>query len=118
MALTDDPSEWLFGFDVQGDVGPITYYTDARDRIVSFPRYPPLHPPSPTQQVFRDLLRSAASQWRALTPDQRTAWRLATRRCSSAITATAIWFYLVRTREFELITTMERISGIPLVAPT
>lgn len=109
-------SRWL-GMYVTGDIGPLTFYTSQRAKLVAFPRAPPLHPPSPTQEIIRGLFITYATSWRNLTHDQRQEWLTAARRCNLAISGYNLFFWYCRSRDDAELATIERQSGITLTKP-
>jgi hypothetical protein len=110
-------SRWI-GYIVQGDIGPLTLYTSKRGKMVSYPRAPPLCPPSAAQEGMRDVFRQAATGWRALTPDQRRDWLTAARRATLTITGYDLWTWFWRTRREDQLRTVERLAGLTLTRPT
>lgn len=119
MAHTIHPENkcWI-GLSAQGDLGPLTIYTDKRGKTVFFLRAPPLVPASPTQEVMREFFRNAASQWRKTTRANRDAWQRAANRCSLGISGYNLWVWYLRHREEKVIETIERQSGETLIRPT
>lgn len=109
-------SRWL-GMYVTGDIGPLTFYTNQRARMVAFPRAPPLCPPTQTQEVFREYFRTQATAWRALSTDQRQQWLAVARRCNLAISGYNLWTWYYRHRQTDELATLERQAGITLTKP-
>ncbi len=102
---------------VTGDIGPLTFYTSQRGKLVAFPRAPPLSPPSPTQEYFRAYFIAAATAWRALTQPQRNDWSRAAYRAHLSISGINLWFWFYRTRDEENLHTIEAQTGITLARP-
>lgn len=109
-------STWL-ALNIQGDIGPLTLYTSSRGKIVGFLRAPPLNPPTPTQEAIRDIFRNAATQWRALTSDQRIAWRTVATRCNLGITGYNLWTWFYRARYAAGLRVLELKANITLTLP-
>lgn len=109
-------SRWL-GMYITGDIGPLTFYTNQRAKLVAFPRAPPLHPPSTTQEAIRELFRDYATKWRALTHAQRAQWLSAGRKANLAITGYNLFFWFCRSRDEAELRTIERQTGITLTRP-
>jgi hypothetical protein len=110
-------SRVILGFNVQGDLGPLTMYTSKRKKMVAFLRAPPLNPPSPIQRYLRDTFREAARQWRAQGAPNRSLWNTAVRRANLGLSGYNLWVWFSRTRNHAALTTIERQSGITLPRP-
>lgn len=109
-------NQWrLFGWNIQGDLGPVTTYTSRRGRLVLFPRSPPLTPPSPGQAAMRDIWRAAAQLWRLLPPEKRQAWMQLAQIAKLRMHGYALWTYYVRTADDATIETLQRTSGITVL---
>lgn len=104
------------GWVVWGDVGDITVYHDKRNRIVAFDKTFPQKPPSPKQEAQRQLLTDAAEAWQALTPAQRQAWELATKRASLAMCGYCLWVHHQLTGDDQAIKTIERQTHTTLIS--
>lgn len=109
-------SRWL-GMYITGDIGPLTFYTSQRAKLVAFPRAPPLHPPSALQEHFRESFQQAAAFWRSLNDAQREQWLEAARRCNLAISGYNLLFWYWRHRDAAELATIERQSRITLTKP-
>lgn len=110
--------EWfkLFGLNTQGDLGSLTTYTSqARKKLVVFPRAPPLNPPSTEQIYQRQRFVAAGAQWRALTPQKRRDWEFAARRASLKCTGYNLFVFWSLTNDTKVIQTVERQSGRALL---
>lgn len=109
-------NQWrMIGWNIQGDLGPITTYTSRRGRLVLFPRSPPLAPPSPGQAAMRDVWRAAAQLWRLMAPNQRNAWMQLAQRAKLRMHGYALWVYYVRTADRATIETLQRTTGITVL---
>jgi len=111
------PNDNWIGFNIQGDIGPLTLYTSARGKLVGFLRAPPLNPPSPTQEAIREYFRQCAAEWRSLSTDQRNQWLQAARRARISIGGYNLYTWFWRTRNEDQLATIERQSGITLDRP-
>ena len=117
MAQSKSPFISVMGWNVQGDLAGITYYTSKRNGLVAFPKAPPLVPPSPLQTVMRNRFRLIATAWRSLPKAKREAWmRLAT--------ASRLWchgynlfVFWIQKKDDAPIRTMERRTGIKVLDP-
>jgi hypothetical protein len=109
----------LLGFVQWGDFANLTTYRSKRGKLVWFEKTWPDKPPSPKQEIQREIWRAAASQWRELTDDQRHQWALAARRASLCMTGYNLWIYwyisfddaTIRTLEHQTHTTLLPIGG-------
>jgi hypothetical protein len=86
----------MLGFRPTGDLGPLTYYTSARNKIVFFPKAPPLHPPSYLQTVQRNRYRLAAIAWNDLPEVERLNWEKIAKTAKLTINGynLFVWYYL------------------------
>jgi hypothetical protein len=107
----------ILGMNVQGDLGPMTMYTSKRKKLVAFLRAPPLNPPSPTQEIMRDLFRTYAANWRAAGQTTRDAWNSACKRCNLGLCGYTLWVWFSRTRDAGSLATIEQQSGLSLPRP-
>jgi hypothetical protein len=115
--LTRDAPLWNFlGWNTQGDLGPWTMYTAQDGRLVVFPRSPPKELASPDQFHFRQRFRLAAAAWRSLAPAVRSAWNRAAGRAHLRITGNNLYMYWLLTGDRSAIETVQRQSGIQLLA--
>ena len=118
MAHTQHPSNGvILGWNVQGDLGPLSIYTSSRGKTVFYPRAPPLQGPSPTQEFMRELFRTAAAAWRCLTPYQRVDWLAVARTTGLGINGYCLWVWYYRARDRSRLATLEKQSGIQLAKP-
>lgn len=112
----DPPHRMIFGFFATGDLGPLTIYTSQRNRVVLFPKSPPLNPPSPLQRSLRNQMRLSAMAWRGLTPAQRSAWSRAAPAAGLRISGYNLWVHYQRYKDDEIIRGVERRSGEQLLS--
>lgn len=111
------PSDTWIGLNIQGDIGPITLYTSQRNKIVGFLRAPPLNPPTPKQEIIRDIFRTAATQWRALTTPQRTDWARLADRCNLGVTGYNLFTWYSYRRNYASLNTLQIKAKITLTLP-
>jgi hypothetical protein len=102
---------------VTGDLGPLTFYTSQRAKLVAFPRASPLHPPTAAQESIREYFRTCAAAWRALNQQQRIDWQTAAKRCNLRITGYNLFTWYYRCRDTSELATIQRQSGITLAHP-
>lgn len=118
MALSHINLAPILGLQVQGDLGPITMYTQykaGRRSIVAFPKIWLSDPTTIKQLHHRNRVRNAATAWRNLTPEVRLKWKLAARKLSLRTNGYALWVTWHMTRDRHMIATIERQSGLALI---
>jgi len=115
MAHTVMKFQHVLGYNVQGDLGGLTTYTNKNRRVVWFPQMPPLKPPTEEQNQQRDAIRNAAADWRALTVGERTNWRDAANKARLRITGYNFFTYWKLKNDDGAVHTVERITGITLI---
>lgn len=107
----------FLGVNTQGDLGPYTFYTDARRNLVWFIKAPPLEPPSYLQGHQRNKWRAAIRVWRSLLPTQRIDWQRAAQRTYLRITGYNLFIYSQTVHDPCTIATVEKQSRISLQPP-
>lgn len=106
---------WRFlGFNTQGDIGPVTFYTSARKKLVFFQKAPPLAPASREQLHHRNLFRLAATSWRLLTAAQRNAWESASKRAKTMLNGYALYLHFFTLGDKPGLDTIRRQAGVNL----
>lgn len=103
-------------FTCQGDVGTLTTYT-SKQEIIVFLKAWLSDPTSPRQQEHRDRIRCAARMWNLLCPCAKERWERATQSPRLMITGFSLWTMWFLTQRDDLIRTIERQSGVPLLPP-
>lgn len=114
MAYVPERMYHVFGFHPSGDLGPLTFYTSKRGRLVFFPKAPPLSPPSTRQRHERNRFKLIAQSWNALAKDVRQRWSLAARKASLAISGYNLYVYYCYTLDRQALATIERQTGLTL----
>lgn len=96
MKLSKPSIYHMLGFRPTGDLGPLTFYTSAKNQIVFFPKAPPLNPPSYLQTVQRNRFRLAAKTWHMLPPAERDNWEHVAKTAKLTINGynLFVWYYL------------------------
>lgn len=107
----------LAGFNVTGDVGPLTVYRSRRRALVFYPRMPALNPPSTLQLIQRNRWTTAAILWRAALPATRADWEAAAQKARLMCTGYNLWVYHQCTGDDATLRTITRNTGIGLVNP-
>jgi hypothetical protein len=70
-----------------GDLGPFTYYTSKKRKVIRFLRSPPTSPPSAMQIRQRQKWTAAAATWTTQRESDRDWWRQLARINHLKITA-------------------------------
>ena len=120
MAKSDVRSGSYLGFQVQGDIGPITYYTQfkaGKKTIVAFAKVWLSDPTTLRQLNHRNRVRAAAAAWKLLTPQVKADWQRACRKLSLRVNGYALWTFWHMIQDRSTIATIERQSGIQLLTP-
>lgn len=113
MLLTDRRIWSLLGLRPTGDLGPLTFYTTQKRRVVAFPRAPPLSPPSPRQTFQRNKFRACAWAWSFLTPQRRQDWLQLAKTNRLRITGYNLFVYYQLTGDNAAIRTLKPYWGPP-----
>lgn len=114
MAFQEPDAVRLWGWNVQGDIGPLTIYTSRRRQVVVFDKAPPLEPASYTQLVMRNRWRLAARAWQALTASNRSAWEEATQKGKLMLTGYNLWIWWITKQQRGALETIVRQTGVNL----
>lgn len=101
----------FLGFAVTGDLGPLTLSTIRGNRLQAYAKAPPKEPASAAQQLFRQWMRTTASAWRNLTPEQRTWWKNTANQSGCRATGPGLWLWYNRKRDSEVLRTLARQAG-------
>lgn len=104
----------VLGWYVTGDLGPYTIYTNARGKIVWFPRSPPLMPPTIHQTQQRQNFKLAAQAWRSFDAATRAAWERVARRTSMQMTGYNLFVWRSTHTDITPILTAARQAGVPI----
>lgn len=104
-------------FKAQGDVGPLTCYTNHRG-IIMFLKAWLRDPASPRQVAHRDRIRACAANWQAADPVVKSNYELATHRLSLYINGYNLWVCMsMNTSARDAMPTIERQSRLTLPLP-
>lgn len=110
---------WLCGicFKIQGDVGPLTTYTNRQQGKVAYAKDSIRHEPTPARLRQRAYFDYAATHWRALTQDERDRWERITKRLSLPLTGFNLFTSQVTRPDPHALRTVCRHSGIFVPQP-
>ncbi len=100
----------VLGWNIQGDLGPWTFYTSQRKGLVWFLKAPPKTPPTVSQVHQRNKFRIAAVCWNKLTPQQREDWRIACLQANLAISGYNFFVFYLTNGTDAHVQTIERQS--------
>lgn len=104
-------------FKSQGDVGPLTSYTNKRG-IVMFLKAWLRDPASEKQIAHRDRIRACAKNWKAAPKTTRQAYERATKKLSLYINGYNLWVCASMNQTGRsAIATLERQTGLALPLP-
>jgi len=115
MATIDQRWFKYIGWNSQGDLGPLTMYTNQKRKLVFFAKMPPLNPPSFRQVLLRERFRLLGQTWSALTPDQRDAWNKMAIKGRLRIHGYNLYSYWQLTRDSATIRTIQHQTGITVL---
>lgn len=102
------------GWNTQGDLGPYTFYTSRRKKLVFYLKAPPQEAPSYLRLLNQQRWSLIAASWRTLTPAQQAAWATAARKARLKITARNLYYYYHTTRDAPAVATVARHAGMTL----
>lgn len=108
----------FLGLRPTGDLGPLTIYTNARNKMVSFPKAPPLTPPSRLQRAQRAKFKQIGRLWQTLTKEERHEWQAAADDAGVYCTGFNLFTYYQISRDEPAIRTIERQTGRALLGAT
>lgn len=116
---TIPPSIWQFiGVLTNGDLGPYTFYTSHRKRLVVFPKTWPKDPATYNQTLNRDRWRHAAIRWKALSESTKSAWNDLSRKGNCTVTGYNLFLHYIVGKGSGTIETLQRNTGIDVTTPT
>ncbi len=105
----------IIGIRPTGDLGGLTSYTSMRGKPVWYLKAPPKIPATRWQNHQRNLIRSIASTWTALSPEKRAAWMEAGLKARLSITGYNLFVWWNTKGDDATIRTVQHQSGINLI---
>lgn len=105
----------LLGIVIWGDFADMTMYR-CHGKLILFGKTRPEKPPSDLQVEQRAKFSAAVDAWNGLTQDQRDTWELATRRLSLCLHGWNLYLHWQLTDDTSAIQTIERQTGLTLLA--
>jgi hypothetical protein len=119
MKPTANPIWRFLGFNTQGDLGGVTFYTSHDHGLVFFLATTPKKPQSARQRHQRNLFRLCAETWLRFSPEQRALWETASKRAGLRITGYNAWVHIQLAHDQAWYATLRRQTGItPPLAPS
>lgn len=116
---TAPPSIWQFlGVNTNGDMGPYTFYTSHRKRLVVFPKSWPKDPATYHQKLNRDKWRHAAMRWQSLPQSVRDDWKRLAKNANLTISGYNLFLHYITGKGTETVKTCQRLTRIDVLTPT
>jgi hypothetical protein len=106
------------GTNTNGDLGPYTFYTSHRKRLVVFPKTWPKDPATYHQTLYRNRWRHAAIRWHSLTPQTRADWRRLGKKANLTISGYNLYLAYILGKAAGTVRTCERLTGVNVIANT
>ena len=111
----------LLGTWVQGDLGPLTIYTNRFGKKVAYEKAPPTRPPTERQRTQRTRFSTAQRNWSILSLEEKSQLELACTRASLCLTGQNLYIIVAlknhqtayRTLERQTKTTLPQVAWIP-----
>ncbi|MBA7689383.1 hypothetical protein ES703_97889 [subsurface metagenome] len=113
------PSIFQFlGVLTNGDLGPYTFYTSHRKRLVVFLKTWPHDPATYHQHLNRNRWRHAAVRWQAIAESTKTAWNDLAKRGNCTVSGYNLFIHYILGKGTANIETLQRNTGIDVITPT
>ena len=106
------------GLDLSGDLGPYTVYTNARGRVVFYPRSPPTKPPSAAQRKQRQRFRAAQQQWSGISAVLKAQWERLVNANRLCLTGQNLYMSLALRPDDDGLATANNRANLSLTPPT
>lgn len=107
----------ILGFQVSGDIGGLTIYTDRFGKKVAFPKSPPKEPASDRQLQQRLRFREAQQEWKALANQVKKNLEDMCRKANVPMTGQNIWIHTAMRHDFTAYQTLQNQTGITVPEP-
>ena len=107
----------ILGFQVSGDIGDFTLWTDRYHRVTVIPAAPPLDAPTALQVWQWDRWRHSLDVWNSLAADERACYSRAVRLLNLCCTGPSLWLFCSLKRNLSYWRTIQRQCGLPLSQP-
>ncbi len=103
---------------VNGDLGPYTFYTSTRKKLVIFPKTWPKDPATYHQNLYRLRWRHAAARWQSLSQTLRDKWETMAKKAHLTITGYNLFIYYILDKNIKTVETVQRQSGMNVIDET
>jgi len=101
-----------------GDLGPYTFYTSSRKRLVVFPKTWPKDPATYHQTLYRNRWRHAALRWQSLPAEVRLRWKVMARRANLTITGYNLYIVYILGKGTKTVETIQRQTRLNVIDET
>ena len=108
----------LIGVLTNGDLGPYTFYTSSRKRLVIFPKAYPKDPATYHQTLYRNRWRHAAARWHSLTAECRLRWKVMGKRANLTISGYNLYTFYILGKGTKTVETIQRQTGMNVIDET
>jgi len=111
---------WRFlGFNTQGDLGPITFYTSKDQGLVMYLSTSPKKQQSARQRQQRNMFRAAAETWNLFSRTERDAWERAAKKARLRVSGFNAWLHVTLKQDWDWYRTLCRAARFqPPLYPT
>jgi hypothetical protein len=107
----------IWGFFIQGDWGPLTFWTAENGGLVAFLKAPPRCPPTENQITNRWRFQKIAFFWSTLPQTTRDLFEKLSRRACLRITGYNLFTYYQMRSDPAVVRTLQRQTGIAFAIP-
>lgn len=119
MVKAIPPSIFQFlGVLTNGDLGPFTFYTSRRGRLVFFPKSWPKDPATFHQTLYRNRWKHAAIRWRGLSQDLRRDWERMAKRAHLTISGYNLFMFYILGKGTKVVETIQRVAHMNVIDDT
>lgn len=113
------PSIWQYlGYLTNGDMGPYTFYTSHRKRLVVFLKTWPKDPATYHQKLNRDRWRHAAIRWHGMPQETRDLWKELGMKAHLTISGYNLFIHYMMGKGTGAVLTCQALTGIDVITPT
>lgn len=113
------PTIWqVIGTNVNGDLGPYTFYWSHRGNLVMFLKTWPKDPATYNQNLNRARWRHAAARWKALDQRTRDDWITMGRKANLTITGYNLFIFYITDHGTAAVETIQRQTKMDVLTAT
>lgn len=106
------------GVNTNGDLGPYTFYTSHRKRLVVFPKSWPKDPATYHQTLYRNRWRHAAVRWQELSAQTRSDWETMAKRAHCTVSGYNLFVFYILGKGTKVIETIQRVAHMNVIDNT